>query len=721
MGKHRHVDDELEGKQPGCVWGLVHALDYHHWHSNGRKMIHRQKYEDQRQSKFSAAYGSSKTKLFESGEVEKLLNEQESKFVSDRSSRLTNRQSLKARIKSLVAEGNSKKEENSFSVPSRLQRTYSIHHLESADGGLHKILTDWKHPIIFLPDNGTTQSLDTSKKAAFEQQEVNNDQFVNGAEEGEDVLEMFKVDKDLFVKTVKGSDKSSKEFSDSPLASNKTVKLSKSKSFPAADLLQRRKLKPSKLEHKKNEIWSFREGDRLRAFHQSPQLAHSEKEIVERQNETIASGTDEYNIRKSTSIHRRSSSLNESVDKYASLFASTYGAEVKLHPSRSLKSINEYGHAPIHFRRIRSLSQVDYYYSDHKFGVLGNDFSADGTNTNAEESSSFGAGENAPLDSNETTKSQEESVNKHNCMQRIEDEASLRLNLRHEDGSVLDGSAEEMDELTVGESDSHRVLEIYPEKLPEKRHISDSKTSLREMVSHLVDFEISEGLDREHDHFYQKSSSVESHDQKSFYMDSSSSFNSTLNLEKSGYADTNNKYFGHDNYQKETDSDLYYVKHILEKSGIVENAFDITWHSSDEPLSPELFEEVEAYWNHDQSQLTGWPDFYGCWHHRLLFDLVNEVLLQIYDKSSLYYPKALSSSCCTRSMPVGNRFIEQVSTTIGALLNLKPEEKQILDSIVAYDLANDHGWMNLQLESETVALDLEDVIFNELLEEVMCP
>lgn len=54
MGKHfwiRNDDDEVEDKQPGCVWGLVHALDYHHWHSNGRKMIHRQKYEDQRQSK----------------------------------------------------------------------------------------------------------------------------------------------------------------------------------------------------------------------------------------------------------------------------------------------------------------------------------------------------------------------------------------------------------------------------------------------------------------------------------------------------------------------------------------------------------------------------------------------------------------------------------------------------------------------------------------------
>ncbi|KAL2470402.1 protein TRM32 [Abeliophyllum distichum] len=730
MGKHfwiRHVDDELEDKQPGCVWGLVHALDYHHWHSNPRKMIHHRKYEGQRQSNFSAAYGSPKTELLESGEVEKLLNDQESVFVSTKNSHSTNKRSLKAHIKALVAK-DSKEEKNrphkvGFSVPSRLQRTYSIHHLESADGGLHKIITDSKHPIIFLPDNGATQSLDTAKKAAFDQHEVYSDQSMDGTEheleEGADVLEMFKVDKDLFEKTLKGSDKSNEEFSNSLLALNKIAKLSKSKSFPVADLLQRRKLKPSKLEHKKNEIWSFREGDKLRAFNQAPQLAHLEKDIVQRQIETISSGTDEYNIRKSMRTHRRSSSLNESVDKYASLFASSYRTEVKLHPSRSLKSINEYGHAPMYFRRNRSLSQVDYHYSDHKFGVLGNDFSADASNPILEVSSSRVTGENASLDANEATKGQEETVNRH--MQRMEDDASLRLNVRDEDSSVLDGCAEEADdELTVDESDSHEdqvtnCSVIIPKKLPE------SETSFREMVSDPGDFQISEGLDRECNHVYQKNSPDESHDQKSLYMDSSSSFNSTLNPEKSGYADTNIKYFGHIESQKETDSDLYYVRHILEKSYIVENAFDITWHSSDQPLSPELFEEVETYWKHERSQLNGWPDFYGCWHHRLLFDEVNEVLLQIYDKAFPYYPKALSSSCRVRPMPVGNHFIEEVYTSIVALLNFKPEEMESLDSIVSYDLANDCSWMNLQLESETMALDLEDMIFDELLEEVIRP
>ncbi|CAA3013690.1 Hypothetical predicted protein [Olea europaea subsp. europaea] len=533
-------------------------------------------------------------------------------------------------------------------------------------------------------------------------------------EEGANVLEMFKVDKDLFLETTKGSDKSEEEYFDSLLPMNKTAKLSKAKSFPVPDLLPRRKLKPSKLEHKKNEIWSFREGDKLRAFNQAPQLAHSEKEIVQRRNETISSDTDEYNITKSMRTHRRSSSLNESVNKYASLFASSYGAEVKLLSSRSLKSINEYGHAPKYFRRIRSLSQADYYCSDIKFGFPGNDFSADGSNTNLEESSSHVNRKNTPLDANEATDGQNESDNRHNCMQKMEDNAGLRLNVRDED-SHLDGCVEEVDELTLDKSDSHGEHVTNDSGIiPEMLLISDFEKSFREMVSHPGDIQISEGLDRECDCFYQKNSSIHSHDQKSFYLDSSSSLNK-LKHEKIENSDTNIRYFGDNESQKETDSNSYYVRHILEKSGIVENAFDIAWHSSDQPLSPELFEEVEANWNwnQEQSQLTGW-------HHQQLFDVVNEALIQIYDKSFPYYPKALSSSCRVRPMPVRSHFIEEVSTSIGDLLNFKPEEKESLDSIIAYDLENDYRWMNLQLESETVALDLEDVIFDELLEEVIC-
>lgn len=193
---------------------------------------------------------------------------------------------------------------------------------------------------------------------------------------------------------------------------------------------------------------------------------------------------------------------------------------------------------------------------------------------------------------------------------------------------------------------------------------------------------------------------------------------STLNLENDEISDkiTN---FEHDGCPKKKNSDLDYVRHLLDQSGLAVDASEIPWHASDQPFSPQLFEEVEAGWPHEQDQLTGWPDFCGCWHHQMLFDLVNEVLLEVYDISLPYYPKALSSSCHVRPFPRGNHIIEEICTSISTLLNMKPEEKQSLDGIVARDLAHDHSWMNLQLETESVALDLEDMIFSELLQEVI--
>lgn len=165
--------------------------------------------------------------------------------------------------------------------------------------------------------------------------------------------------------------------------------------------------------------------------------------------------------------------------------------------------------------------------------------------------------------------------------------------------------------------------------------------------------------------------------------------------------------------------DLSYVRHLLNLSRIEVDGSEMMWHASDQPLGPQLFAEMETSWPHEQDELTGWPEFNGCWHHQMLFDLVNDVLVEIYDISLPYYPKALSSNCHVRPFPVGNRIVDDVCASIGKLLSLKLEEKQSLDCIVARDLARDERWMNLQLETECVALDLEDMIFDQLLEEVI--
>ncbi|KAH7864843.1 hypothetical protein Vadar_034539 [Vaccinium darrowii] len=54
MGKHarRELDDELfDDHNPGCTWGIIHALHYHHWQSTAKKMLSHKKHNGPRHTK----------------------------------------------------------------------------------------------------------------------------------------------------------------------------------------------------------------------------------------------------------------------------------------------------------------------------------------------------------------------------------------------------------------------------------------------------------------------------------------------------------------------------------------------------------------------------------------------------------------------------------------------------------------------------------------------
>ncbi|GER35631.1 phosphatidylinositolN-acetyglucosaminlytransferase subunit P-related [Striga asiatica] len=181
--ERRDWDDE---RQPSCIWGLVHALDYHNWHPNMRKKIKQRIYQHPTNVK-SISSPQLKTYYPDNDEAHKLLSENESPYI--------------ARIRALMADEtyreNKERRSNKGSSPKpNLQRTYSVHHLQSLDD-------HWK---ASQPFDHTTR----------------------------EVLDIFKVDKELFRKHLQKNDKE---------------KLTKSHSFP------RRKLKPANLENKQRENW----------------------------------------------------------------------------------------------------------------------------------------------------------------------------------------------------------------------------------------------------------------------------------------------------------------------------------------------------------------------------------------------------------------------------------------------------------------------------------
>ncbi|XP_019186860.1 PREDICTED: protein TRM32-like [Ipomoea nil] len=156
-----------------------------------------------------------------------------------------------------------------------------------------------------------------------------------------------------------------------------------------------------------------------------------------------------------------------------------------------------------------------------------------------------------------------------------------------------------------------------------------------------------------------------------------------------------------------------YVKRILQESGLCRGEFLERWHSAEMPLNPLVFDEVEQCIM-AQSDCTGSEDD-GAYDHLLLFSSVNETVLEIYDKSYVYWPNPLTCRSCIRRMPVGYGVLEEVWGNIRRLLR----QSDLLEDPVGWDLARGDNWMNLQFEAECVGLELEDLILDDLLDELL--
>ncbi|CAK7333861.1 unnamed protein product [Dovyalis caffra] len=161
-----------------------------------------------------------------------------------------------------------------------------------------------------------------------------------------------------------------------------------------------------------------------------------------------------------------------------------------------------------------------------------------------------------------------------------------------------------------------------------------------------------------------------------------------------------------------------FVRDILTLSGFTGKELLGTWNSDDQPVHYSVFEEAQGCMFLDP-ECCGNEEGGNC-HHLLLFDLINEVLMEIYAKSHTYYPVPLSSLSHVRPMPVGYHVLEEVWENISWYLSSTTEGDHLLDYAVSRDFSKNDGWMNLQYDTECVGLELEDLIFEDLLEEILC-
>lgn len=175
--------------------------------------------------------------------------------------------------------------------------------------------------------------------------------------------------------------------------------------------------------------------------------------------------------------------------------------------------------------------------------------------------------------------------------------------------------------------------------------------------------------------------------------------------------------FLHDQVDIKDIAEFNYVKDILELSGFSGKEFLGTWHSIGQPIDPSMFEEVKGCLVTEPGSSEN-EEVHNC-NHLLMFDLVNEVLLDIRARSFTYFPVPLTCRSHISPMPVGYHVLEEVWADISWYLNWRPESYQSLDDAVSRDLDKGDGWMNLQFDAECVGLELEDMIFEDLFDEMI--
>lgn len=845
MRKHmrrKHSAAAFENAHPGCMWGILQVLDYHHWR-HVKKMLPLRRHGGGRRSEGNIIDIQNDGKIAEHVDAEMNHSIAEEKMTE---SSPATKSSMKARIKARIAEEVSKRKgqhhrSSTYPTQSQLTRTDSIHHLEPSDqdplaefffsilspriapqGDENSHATCTPDPLppqaSEEPDSSMTkcdvcntmftvnhlghkhtdaehgkqlaenetllqEKLDEAKQALLEQKlkyatEHARDAPLYQSKEFLDALDIVNVNKELFLKTLKDQG--------SPLAHpirgrrafNKKIGLTKSGSFPVGGVSDIRTITasgPNETNHKLKQVKSLvREGKSevdIQANISEKLMPLIDQNRVNQANSETASpgsplqlsnGTESQVARKrfkglkqrikhviresrkekgritmdavlhkipygrkfskdakkeipdqwkedrdgkdspatgyesdhsgpsKSSLHRfrRISSFGDSLDRYCQLYESSFNKESKDQSSERLKLRTEEANAPgvrvpKSLGRILSLPDLNSYYHFR---------SEDSPDTSGTEPKTHELPENRiQLDTLVESESEENLIE----VGQIKPVTGEQVGSTSVANTEMSMSFDDSSKLALGDVVFHQEQEIGSDskpaaKLAEPAPLSVSDSSLQEDITTPVMFSISEDSDM-------KATSLENVEELNRYLDIDSHF---------VQVDTKDK------------AEFNYVRDVLELSGFSRDELLGTWHSSDQPLDPSVYEEVEGYL--PQGHVCSENEEGGYCNHLLLFDIINEVLMDIYERSFSYCPKPLSSLSHIRPMPVGYYVLEEVWANISWYLSSRPELDESLDYVVSRDLAKGDGWMNLQFDTECVGLELEDLIFDDLLEEVIC-
>ncbi|PKA54233.1 hypothetical protein AXF42_Ash000066 [Apostasia shenzhenica] len=165
------------------------------------------------------------------------------------------------------------------------------------------------------------------------------------------------------------------------------------------------------------------------------------------------------------------------------------------------------------------------------------------------------------------------------------------------------------------------------------------------------------------------------------------------------------------------EAEFNYVREILKKSGFSGHDCLGAWRFPYQPMDPLKYDEAESL----PYELDIAEDEHNISpHHQLLFDLINEALVDIYESSYSYlFPWLSPLNTHTRPLPMENHILEEVWGNIYRHLHGQPQLELSLGEIKARDFTKNHGWMTLLFDSEDVELEVEDQILDELIDDII--
>ncbi|PIN22835.1 hypothetical protein CDL12_04431 [Handroanthus impetiginosus] len=154
------------------------------------------------------------------------------------------------------------------------------------------------------------------------------------------------------------------------------------------------------------------------------------------------------------------------------------------------------------------------------------------------------------------------------------------------------------------------------------------------------------------------------------------------------------------------ESAFEYVEAVLLGSGLNWDEFLLRWLSMYEILDSSLFEEVELFSSrphHDQ---------------KLLFDCANEALHKVCESYFGCFTGISNGKPNTRTIPKGMDLINEIWKRVEWHL-FQQSQPHALDQLIRKDLSSPGKWMNLEPDIELIGFEMEETIFNEMVEDIV--